>query len=101
MRLLGSMGRSVSVAFTENTKCPSREQAGGMVNTRENVFCLHCLCKCYTKSLERNANLTVESVVAGGIRSIVAASQFVACVSRNALVATVHSQSSFYVTISR
>lgn len=98
MRLLGSMGRSVSVAFTENTKCPSREQAGGMVNTRENVF---CLCKCYTKSLERNANLTVESVVAGGIRSIVAASQFVACVSRNALVATVHSQSSFYVTISR
>lgn len=95
------MGRSVSVAFTENTKCPSREQAGGTVNTQENMFCLHCLCKCYTKSLETSANLTVESVVAGRIMSIVAASHFVACVSRNALVATVHSQSLFYVTVSR
>ncbi len=37
MRLLGSMGGSVSVAFTENTKCPSREQAGGSVDTQGNV----------------------------------------------------------------
>lgn len=33
MRFLGSMGGSVSEAITENTKCPSREQAGQRVKT--------------------------------------------------------------------
>lgn len=89
MRLLGSMGRSVSVAFTENTKCPSGEQAGQSVNT--------------WKVRERNAfhtsfinlhhqliSLTIKSVVAGRVMSIIAASNFVAGLTRNALRVTFH-----------
>lgn len=99
MRLLGSMGRSVSVAFTENTKCPSREQAGQSVNTwkvRE-INAFHTL----FISLHQLISLTIKSVVAGRVMNIIAASHFVAGLTRNALRATFHSQGLFYITISR
>lgn len=100
MRLLGSMGRSVSVAFTENTKCPSREQAGQSVNTwkvrERNVF--HTS---FINLHHRLICLTIKSVVAGRVMSIMAASHFVAGLTRNALRATFHSQGLFYITISR
>lgn len=102
MRLLGSMGRSVSVAFTENTKCPSREQAGQSVNmwkVRErNAFHTSFI---NLHKLHKLISLTIKSVVAGRVMSIIAASHFVAGLTRNALRATFHTQVLFYITISR
>lgn len=91
MRLLGSM--SPSVRFTENTKCPSREQSAGTGYVTNGPRPLHQPFPC--------SFLTIESVVAGRVSGVIAASEFGADLDGNVPFPTVHSQSSFGVTDSR
>lgn len=90
------MGTSVSVASTEKTKCPSKEQAAGTEVHICNSPGLppHML-------LRMSTGLTIKSVEARRITHIIAAAQFDALMAVNAGPAAVHPKCSFYVTFPR
>lgn len=91
------MGTSVSVASTEKTKCPSREQAAG-----EKVHISNSLGGLIPYMLLwMSTHLTIKSVEARRIRHIVAAAQCDALVAGNTGPATVHPKSSVYFTFPR
>lgn len=100
-RLLGSMGGCVSVAFTENTKCPSREQAGQSHKTRFAEETFEMVDFACASNQPTSAHLTIEAIITVCSTEVVTASQFDAGVTGDAPVAAVYPERFVGVTVSR